>query len=319
MINSSFKLTEQDIANLKKQGFIKLKGFLAPEAIKCLDEILEQDLEDANAAHENIFSKYKYDMESNKDLEIIQHPVFQSTLAKLCQCSLLYAQHLGFEIEKNTNPGLKWHVDTLSFAYQQLEDFACTLWIPLTKIDTNAQGGGMSYVSKEKLSGKFLYDYASILSSYVQDLQAKDAAPSKEEMERLEYFMVSSPEVDTILRTQAEMDDFELGDVLLWDKEVIHRTCLLTEGPINTRRAFIMRFIAADSTYDLERVQKLKPYIDILNYDSYSTFALNVCKEEGELIIDSPLFKTTKAQRLISLMKEEGRRKKEEGRGKASV
>ncbi len=301
MINSSFKLTEQDIADFQKKGFVKLKGFLAPEAVQCLDKILEQELEDPKTADEYMFSKYKFDMKNNEDLEIIQHPIFQSTLAKFCQCSLLYAQHLGFEIEKNTNPGFKWHVDTLSFVYQQLEDFACTLWIPLTQIDTNAQGGGMSYVSKEKLSGRFMYDYTSILSSYVQDLQAKDAAPSKEEMERLEYFMVSSPEVDTILRTQAEMDDFELGDVLLWDKEVIHRTCLLTEGPINTRRAFVMRFIAADSTYDLDRVQKLKPFIDILNYDSYSTFALNVCQQEGELIIDSPLFKSTKAQRLISV------------------
>ncbi|NEO39761.1 MAG: hypothetical protein F6J90_26900 [Moorea sp. SIOASIH] len=186
----------------------------------------------------------------------------------------------------------------LSFACQQLEDFSCTLWIPLTKIDTDAQGGGMSYVSKEKFSGRFLYDYACILSSYVQGLP-QDAAPSKEEMGRLESLMVNSPEVDTILRTQAETDDFELGDALVFDKEVMHRTCLLTEGPINRRRAFVMRFIAADSTYDLNRVQKLKPFMDILGYSFFTTFALDICKEEGELIMESPLFNTTRAKRLI--------------------
>ncbi|NEN98994.1 MAG: hypothetical protein F6K50_26920 [Moorea sp. SIO3I7] len=299
MIYSSFKLTDQDIANFKKKGFVKLKGFLEPEAIKCLDKILEQELESAKTAYEDSVSRFKYDMESNENLKIIQHPVFQSTLATLCQCSLLYAQHLGFEIEKNTNPGFKWHVGILSFSYQQLEDFGCTLWIPLTKIDTKAQGGGMSYVSKEKLCGRFLYDYTSILSSYVQGLQAQDAAPSRKEMGRLESFMVNSPEVDPILKTQAETDDFELGDALLFDKEVIHRSCPLTEGPINRRRAFVMRFIAADSTYDLDRVQKLKPFIDILGYGFASTFALNVCKEEGELIMESPLFNTTRAKRLI--------------------
>ncbi|NEP29063.1 hypothetical protein [Moorena sp. SIO3I6] len=118
-------------------------------------------------------------------------------------------------------------------------------------------------------------------------------------MDRLDYFIPNSPEVEPMLSTYGESDDFEIGDALLFDKEVIHRSCPLTEGPIETRRAFVMRFVEADSSYDLDRVKKLKPFQDIVGYGTGSALANNICQKEDEALIDSPLFKDTKEKRLI--------------------
>lgn len=299
MIMSDFKLTEQDRVNFKQKGFIKLKNFFAPSSIECLNQILEQELEDSDSIYAKGVNRFKYDFESNDDLEIIAHPLFQSTLTQLCQKSLFYTQHLGFELKKNAGKGLPWHIGNVSFVYQHLEDFGCTLWIPLSRIDTNGQGGGMSYVSTDILSGKFLYQYSNMLSSYVQDLQKKNKPPLPEEMNHLDYFIPNSPEVDPMLNKFAESDNFEVGDALLFHKDVIHRSCPLTEGPLETRKAFVMRFIDVNSTYDLDRVQRLKPFQEIVNYGSASTFGEKVCQQEGEIIIDSPLFKDTKEKRLL--------------------
>lgn len=303
MISSSFKLTEQNIKDFCNKGFTKLEKFLDIEALECLDQILDSQLEAPKTAYSGEITKFKYDMGGNKEFKILQHPKFQETLTKLSQCSLLYTQNIGFEMAKNTCSGFQWHVDTVSFAYQNPEDFACTLWVPLTKIDNQDQAGGISYVSKEKLSGKFLYQYTSVLSSYVSDLQARNTAPSKKEMVNVEYLGLTSPEISPILKSQAQIDDFELGDVFLFDKEVIHCSCPLTEGPIDKRRAFLFRFIQADSKYNLKKVQEFKPFFEILEYKNASSFAENVCKEHGESIIDSPFFEDSRDKRLIPLSK----------------
>ncbi|NEP28217.1 hypothetical protein [Moorena sp. SIO3I6] len=172
-------MTEQDITSFAKKGFVKLKGFLSHEAIQLLDLKLDRDLEPPATIYAKGVNRLKYDLKDGEDLEIVQHPLFRSTLSSVCQKSLFYVQNVGFELKKNKGAGVLWHVGNVSFSYQHLENFGCSLWIPLTKIDTKSQGGGMIYVSKAIFSGKFLYQYTTMLSSYVQGLQEQNKTPSR--------------------------------------------------------------------------------------------------------------------------------------------
>lgn len=53
-------------------------------------------------------------------------------------------------------------------------------------------------------------------------------------------------------------DDFEPGDVLLFNKMVVHRSTMLGEGSLPRRAAYVMRFVDVNSHYDLQRATNLE-------------------------------------------------------------
>ncbi|MDR3439474.1 hypothetical protein [Telmatospirillum sp.] len=85
-------------------------------------------------------------------------------------------------------------------------------------------------------------------------------------------------------------DDFELGDALIFDKYVIHRSIMLNDGPLELRSAFVMRFVCETSRYDYKRAHSLEVPRKYFGYSGPTKFHLTVCENDGDLIKNSPLF-----------------------------
>lgn len=96
--------------------------------------------------------------------------------------------------------------------------------------------------------------------------------------------------MDRMLTAHAEEDGFAVGDALLFDKYVIHRSVPLGEGPIETRPAFVMRFVEVGSRYDRTRAENLEFPVTRYGYKAFTQSHLFVGKESGEIIDESDFF-----------------------------
>ena len=207
------------------------------------------------------FTRAKYDFESEKAdvYELLKRPYFRRALTDLVERDLFLTFELCFEIEKNVSQGFPWHVGVQSFGYQVAEEFGCTLWAPLHPVDTKGQRGGMAYVPQNVISGDFVYH--QIEPAIVSTLEAKERAGVRTSVG--EYFamrveILNSPTMVEILENHQVEDGFEPGDVLLFNKMVVHRSIMLGEGTLPRRAAYVMRFVDAGSHYDLQRARNLE-------------------------------------------------------------
>lgn len=74
---------------------------------------------------------------------------------------------------------------------------------------------------------------------------------------------------------------------------------MLGEGEIDSRAAFVMRFIDSTSRYDYKRAHSLQIPRVYFDYSGPTKLHLEVCKEDGDLIVDSPCFKNKSSRLLI--------------------
>lgn len=81
---------------------------------------------------------------------------------------------------------------------------------------------------------------------------------------------------------------------------MIHRSAPLEEGPLETRDAFSLRFIADTSRYDYRRAHDIEIPRDYFNYSGPTKFHLDICKRDGERIIDSSFFDEDREKRFIA-------------------
>lgn len=247
----------------QRDGFVKLEGFLNAAVVETLLDRVEVEMRRDtvdNFKADSQFNRVKYDFESDKAdvFELLQRPYFQETLTSLAECDLFLTFELCFEIEKNVNKGLPWHVGVQSFGYQFAEEFGCTLWAPLHPVDVDGQQGGMAYVPQHVVSGELVYQ---VESPIVSTLRAKEQAGIRTSVR--DYFgmrtgILNSPTMVEILESHQVEDNFEPGDALLFNKMVVHRSIMLGEGDLARRAAHVMRFVDAGSHYDLERAQTLE-------------------------------------------------------------
>lgn len=77
----------------------------------------------------------KYELEEQKQTmyELISSRSFGESLLKITKKELFFAFDMTVEIEKNKSRGFPWYVGTQTFAIQMLENFGCTVWVPLEK------------------------------------------------------------------------------------------------------------------------------------------------------------------------------------------
>jgi len=201
---------------------------------------------------------------------------------------------------KKVSQGFPWHIGTQSFGFQRAEDFACTLWIPMVEIDNSAQKGGMSYVPKNNISGEFMYNFVDPSSfRFLQEsIDAGDPITLDEFIE-LRDGPLNQPAMKRLLDYYAVTDDFELGDALLFDKYVIHKSVMLEDGPIDSRAALAIRFIDSSSKYDKKRADDLEIPRKLFDYKGPTRFHLDVAEFDGQLISEGPFYKG-KIHRFIS-------------------
>ena len=261
--DNEFAVTSEQKEQFQRDGFVKLKGFLNASVVgMLLDRV---DVENARSTSNAFtrdarFRNVQYDFEAPKAdiFELLERSYFRRALTGLTGRDLFLTFELSFEVEKNVSAGLPWHVGVQSFGFQFAEEFGCTLWAPLHPINASGQRGGMAYVPRHVLPGDFVY---SADLAVVEVLRARERAgrrTSVQDYGDLRAAILNSDLMDELLEVHQVEDDFDPGDVLLFNKTVAHRSIMLGEGSLERRAAYVMRFIDAASRYDLNRAQALE-------------------------------------------------------------
>ena len=261
--DNEFLVTGAQKEKFRRDGFVKLEGFFNANVVNTLLDRVEVEMGRAapsSTASDFLFSRVRYDFKSERAdvYELLERPYLQRALTDLVERDLFLAFEVCFEIEKERQKGFPWHVDVQSFGYQVPSEYACSLWVPLHPVDTKGQRGGMAYVPVNVVSGDFT---SQIERAIVSTVEAKERAGVRTNM--VEYALLNrgilnSPTMVEIFENHQVEDDFELGDVLLFNKLVVHRSIMLGEGPLPRRAAYTMRFVDAGSHYDLQGAQILE-------------------------------------------------------------
>lgn len=292
--NNNFSLSKEDISSFNKNGFVVLRKFLSNFTISHIQESIDAHMR-LLSENQTGFKRVGYDIFEGDP--VIQHLLndacFSETLTTLTARSLFYTQGLGFQIEKEKHSGFPWHIGTQSFGYQRADDYGCSMWVPLVKIDPQQQGGGMSYVPEHIISGRFMYDDIDpAIDRMMRDIAEHDRnSLDLNDYLELRHSILNSSAMSSLLEFFKQTDAFEPGDVFLFNKNVIHVSEPLLEGEIAVRTAFVMRFVDIDSRYDQRRAKGLD-FPDIyFNHPPSSEFHRCVCDSDGMLIRESKLFK----------------------------
>lgn len=302
MIRSSFSVSDADVADFRRHGFLKLTGIFADDLVEHMRRLATTEVAPPSDNYGSGFSKLKYDV-GNDDptiLALMGQPDFASVMTRLTEMPLFFTQGLGFELEKNKSTGFPWHVGTQSFGFQRLQDAGYTIWTPLCRIDRDDQRGGMAYVSRTHLSGEFIYQHINLLPGHLRKRMEDGAELTYSDFSRLKNSLINSAEMTEVLDTYAVEDSFEPGDALIFDKYVLHRSVPLGEGPIPSRLAYALRFCGLDAQYDRNRVDALAFPRAAFQYDVGSTFNDTVGARDGDIVYDSAYFDGTREARTLA-------------------
>ena len=207
--DNEFHITPEQKEQFRRDGFVKLEGFLNDNVVETLLNRVEVELSGEGATSFNksraaelldIRATYDFERDKSEVYELLERPYFRRALTELSECDLFLTTELCFEIEKNVSKGLPWHVGVQSFGFQPAEEFACTIWAPLHPVDTKGQRGGMAYVPQNVISGDFVF--RQIEPAVVSTLEAKERAGIRTSVS--EYFdmragILNSPTMCEIL------------------------------------------------------------------------------------------------------------------------
>ena len=262
--DNEFAITSEHKEQFQRDGFVKLKGFLNSAVVNVLlarvDVELTRGTTNAFTRGAAQFSKVQYDFEASKTdiFELLERPYFRQSLTGLTGRDLFLTFELSFEVEKNVSKGLPWHVGVQSFGFQFAEEFGCTLWTPLHHIDASGQRGGMAYVPQHVLPGQFVYSADLAVVEVLRARERSGRRTSVQDYGDLRAGILNSPVMEELLEVHQVEDDFDPGDVLLFNKTVAHRSVMLGDGELSRRSAYVLRFVDAASRYDLNRAQTLE-------------------------------------------------------------
>lgn len=262
--DNDFLITDQHREKFRRDGCVKLEGFLNAAVVNTLRDRIELEMDRGipnTLKADSQFYRAKYDFETARTevYELLERSYFRRALTDLVQRDLFLTNEVCFEIERNVSKGFPWHVGSQSFGFQFAEEFGCTLWAPLHTIDSKGQRGGMAYVPQNVISAEYVF--TQLEPAIVSALEAKERAGIRTSVN--EYFamrmgILNSSTMCEIFENHQVEDDFNPGDVLVFNKMVVHRSILLGDGPLPRRAAHVMRFIDAVSRYDLQRARSLE-------------------------------------------------------------
>ncbi|MGC4060822.1 MAG: hypothetical protein QM749_08220 [Aquabacterium sp.] len=301
LMQKQFKLTEQDIQKYNTTGFVLLKKFFSDELVDYLKKRMTAELEVPTDKYQKGFDRLGYDLctgDANV-YKLLADSNFRDVMNRLTNKRLFFTQGVGFGLKKNVSTGFSWHIESQSFGFHRTEDYATTIWVPLHPIDTKGQRGGMRYVPTNIISGEYMYSHVDPAVFRCMNERIKDGEISFEEYVALRDGPLNSSGMNTLLEYFAVEDDYELGDVLIMDKYVIHRSVKLEEGPLAIRDAFSFRFICEKSRYDWTRAHDIEIPRDYFKYAGPTKFHLDICKEDGELIVESEFFDEDRDMRRV--------------------
>ncbi len=296
-----FTLTAKQKATFLRDGVVKLDGILNPEAVSALLERLDAEM--AAGAMPDRFAKrpasarmkYEFVYERDDVYSLLERPYFQHALTELVGRDLFLTFEQGFVLDRGVHTGVDWHVGTQTFGYQPTDEFACTLWCPLTPIDPKGQRGGLVYVPEHILSGRFVYEYVEPgIVSMLEGKERAGIATTTEEYFTLRVTTFKTPSLSGILEHHQIELDFQPGDALLFNKMVPHRSMPFGDGPLPQRSAFVLRFVETTSHYDLKRAQLLEfPARTYPSYQPVVRHHIEIAEaggNDGDLLVDCEYF-----------------------------
>ena len=265
-----------------ENGFIKIKQLLTKEAVNKLRKLTSNSnqMKTPPKFYSGELSKIGYDVQEEVTHNIYSSANFKSVLKQLTSDELVFMQAIAFEVESNQK-GFPWHHDIYSFCYTMPEDLGYTLWIPLIPINTKEQHGGMAYVSRQVHSSS---EYFNLVYELVQN----DNFPENCQPEDLKYlnFQYASKLESLVLDNSKVEDDFELGDAMLLDKVIWHKSCPLKEGKIPSRMAYVMRLIGSQARYSKAFLEGTYFLLEATGNDVQSDFGYKLSKilKDGVII-----------------------------------
>lgn len=270
MIGSNTIASKSDFT---KKGYVKTQGLFTPDYISALRDICEETKSDSSFTS---FAKNKYNVgiDHPSVKALIQDEKFRKFLLNMTDRDMIFTDGIVFELD-HTRSGFDWHIGVTSFRYIFPEDYACTIWIPLDPVCTDAQNGGMSLLPKSIFSGLEFYKAQSAITSAVKagllnvdpaycdiaGLRRLEGEAATTKKVRFDVARSVAPEAfsDSLYFSQfarsflaqlSENFDYDIGDAMLFDKYVFHKSDGFRQGPMKSRRAFVMRFVDINARYN---------------------------------------------------------------------
>ena len=148
----------------------------------------------------------------------------------------------------------------------------------------------MSFVPKNKVNGQFMFDTMDRAGV----LWLKECAEKRKITPAEMYSVITgvlNNDAMSKLLNQFEVElDFKVGDALLFDKTIIHRSKKLLFGVLKSRLALVLRFIDVNSIYDKDRVELLEFPNLYFNFENNSSFHVDIYDQNSEKIANSSYF-----------------------------
>lgn len=303
ILNEAFNLSEEDVTEYKTAGFTVLRQFFSPDMIDYLRRRMNEELQVPTDHYQKGFDRLGYDLCTGDQhiYELLADDRFREIMTNLTDRRLFFTQGVGFGMKRSVSEGFCWHVESQSFGFQRANDYGTTIWIPLHPIDVKGQRGGMRYVPTNIISGDFMYSSIDpAVFRCMQEVANDGKGMEFEEYVRLRDEPLNSSGIKRLLEYYAVEDDFALGDVLIMDKYVIHRSVKLEEGALDVRDAFSLRFIDEESLYDRRRAHDIEFPRNYYGYQGPTKFHLEICDEDGGQIVESPFFDEDRELRRVN-------------------
>ncbi len=302
--DNEFVITRQHKERFQTDGFVKLARFFNAAVVDALlgrvDVEMSRPTGDGSAG-DTRFKRVKYGFASSSDdiFELLERPYFRRALTDLAERDLFLTAEMCFELGKNVSRGFPWHVGVQSFGYQLAGELGYTVWAPLHPIDTKGQRGGMACVPANVISGDFIFRY--IEPAIVSTLEAMERAGEKtnaDDYSLMRFATLNGPPMVNILEHHQVEEDFEPGDVLVFDKYVVHKSIMLGDGVLPRRAAHVMRFVEGGSHYDLQRARNLdfpvekygESYTRYTPFDRLHTRIAEAGAEHGDVLAECAYF-----------------------------
>lgn len=267
-------------ADMSKNGFVKLENLFNTQSLQDLKHYIQNNEEYKAYTHANNQDNIANQPNTTKSIKIStihyrnegtmlmdwldklhEDPQFSEIMSTLTQRELFRTNDHVIEIACNTHPGLNWHVGYYSFSYIPIEDFACTLWIPLDPI-TEKQRGGMQYIETHKLDGGFVYPFASWHFDKLSEVEIGDAYVEETVSDKQMVNAITGMIDHSVPKEVIKEDTFNVGDAFLFNKNVLHKTSPFLEGELKTRMALVIRFVDSNARFDKERLQGIFSHIE---------------------------------------------------------
>lgn len=304
-LNSCFQLTTEHIERYQRQGVVVLKQFFSSEMIEFLKERVNDEFETQTNHYKKFFDKFRYGLCNDDEIifELLEDEIFQNVMRSLCQEDLFCTEGVGLSLERGKagkeNKDFTWNIKPHGLGLNRAQDGSATLWVPLHPIDSKKQRGGMCYVPRDIISGEFMYYFIEPAIFRCMDEHIKSGGIAFEDYIALRDEPLNSGGIARLLEYFSVEDDLELGDVILFDKYVLHRSVPLEEGPIESCHSFSLKFISADSRYDRERAEMYEIPCSYYVDEEPTKLHLEFCKEDNELIVESAYFDADRDRRFI--------------------